>query len=780
MKDHYGYIRGTKGKDKDHIDVFVTKDGHDTSRPVFVVDQVNKDGSFDEHKIVMGAANEKQARRVYKRNYGKDWQGLGAIKQMSQDEFKGWLEGDTTKPVALPVAKKRTTVSEKRTARQDDEVTILSDKRPAPPSLKTSKNIPNRESISATLDDPEEMGVQEFSTKEFAGGARDVFANAKDVQRSRELAEEIRKSGVIDPLIVALDESGEPTILEGAHRLGALAELGVEKFPALVVRERHQDEATEEATTAKPVEPKKPAEDQADMLPAPTTGEQVRKAKTDRKQAQQTSPDMDKGEGDLFSDKSKQKDVEDVAKKPAKTDKLEDFGEVLEGARKHYAQKLKDAESLDVAVEPLSKTWPEPNYQQLLDEGNDPWIVGFIHASRDEIPRKPVKSWKLKRWIEDVEALRNLSHRLLNGEVELDHAQISLENMPRLHEQISGRIDLYQAIGHERSLKGVKFGVSRYSMYNRQKFDPPKEVWEVTKAAKATAFGNMPRVIASGDTKDQAIKQFKKVSGSGALDQSRTKTVRFDIYHKRSDPGTVFIGKKVGRDYVDLETFDSAEAAREYLAKNQDALEKKLAKLKEIPDHRKESNSPRVGADHRNGADVTPEQFTETFGFRGVQFGNYVEGPRRQEDLNETYDALLDLAGILNLPPKSLSLNGELGLAFGARGKGGKRAAKAHFEPDNIVINLTKRKGAGSLAHEWWHSLDNYFARQRGGRSYLTETADQRGEGVRPEMVEAFKNVTQAINRTKLRERSKKLDQTRTEPYWQTGRECRPGPLKVM
>lgn len=122
MKDHYGYIRGTKGRDKDHIDVFVTKDAYKTDRPVFVVDQVNPDGAFDEHKVIMGAANEKQAKRVYKRNYGKGWQGLGAIKKMSPQEFKDWTKGDTTKPVALPVAEKRTSVAKKGTAEPDTEI----------------------------------------------------------------------------------------------------------------------------------------------------------------------------------------------------------------------------------------------------------------------------------------------------------------------------------------------------------------------------------------------------------------------------------------------------------------------------------------------------------------------------------------------------------------------------------------------------------------------------------------------------------------------------------
>jgi cation transporter-like permease len=71
--------------------------------------------------------------------------------------------------------------------------------------------------------------------------------------------------------------------------------------------------------------------------------------------------------------------------------------------------------------------------------------------------------------------------------------------------------------------------------------------------------------------------------------------------------------------------------------------------------------------------------------------------------LNQAYDALMDLAAIIGVPPKAISLNGSLGLAFGARGSGN---YAAHYEPDTLVINLTTTKGAGTLAHEWFHALD--------------------------------------------------------------------------
>lgn len=102
LQDHYGYFKGSKGADKDHVDVFMTDRAEDESLPVFVVDQVNKDGSFDEHKVVMGAPSEADARQTYLRNYEPGWDGLGGITQMSQEEFRRWVKdpSKTTVPAA--------------------------------------------------------------------------------------------------------------------------------------------------------------------------------------------------------------------------------------------------------------------------------------------------------------------------------------------------------------------------------------------------------------------------------------------------------------------------------------------------------------------------------------------------------------------------------------------------------------------------------------------------------------------------------------------------------
>ena len=95
MNNTYGYIRGTKGVDGDHIDVFLGPDMN--SDMVYVVDQVNTDGSFDEHKVMMGFSSLEDARSAYLSNYEEGWQGVGNITGVALDEFKKWIDSSIRK-----------------------------------------------------------------------------------------------------------------------------------------------------------------------------------------------------------------------------------------------------------------------------------------------------------------------------------------------------------------------------------------------------------------------------------------------------------------------------------------------------------------------------------------------------------------------------------------------------------------------------------------------------------------------------------------------------------
>ncbi len=100
MKDHYGYIAGTEsGADGDAVDFFL-RDTELDSELVFVVNQMKKDGTFDEHKCILGCMNLIDAKKTYLRNYSAGWTGMGEVTPITLDHFKWWLENaDTSKEI---------------------------------------------------------------------------------------------------------------------------------------------------------------------------------------------------------------------------------------------------------------------------------------------------------------------------------------------------------------------------------------------------------------------------------------------------------------------------------------------------------------------------------------------------------------------------------------------------------------------------------------------------------------------------------------------------------
>jgi hypothetical protein len=146
-------------------------------------------------------------------------------------------------------------------------------------------------------------------------------------------------------------------------------------------------------------------------------------------------------------------------------------------------------------------------------------------------------------------------------------------------------------------------------------------------------------------------------------------------------------------------------------------------------------------------------EFAKSFGFPQVNYGSWANEAEREWHVTSAHEALHDLARVMGIDPKVLGINGRLKMAFGARGTGGQRAPAAHYEPGGQVINLTKLSGAGSLAHEWGHFLDNAIMLGTVGQvgskaSHLTEhvdTSTRHGTGDRKVQGLARRGVPQEI-----------------------------------
>lgn len=468
-------------------------------------------------------------------------------------------------------------------------------------------------------------------------------------------------------------------------------------------------------------------------------------------------------------------------------EKIDDFGEVIHGAAKHrraaLAEELNtDKTAEDYHTQPFSKLFPKPDYEKMAAEGTDNKTLAMLALLRSMIPAKPRVAHRLNRWAKQVEEVRDTAGQLLDGSLAADkfidrirqergsHYSEIVKTWEMLHRLSPAQLD--QAAGYR-----VKSHA--YSMFDGKEYNPPKVIHTLENEKGR-------RVLDSDDLDDLSKKAKAYFDQQAASPEPADSKTKLDIYQNRRT-GEIFIA--YGKNKTPLQGgFKTAAEARDYAKTNRAELLEKLNKLREQSreEQRNASNRDRTGPERREG-DVTPEAFSDAFGFRGVQFGNYVEGPRRQSDLNRAYDSLMDMADVLKVPAKALSLNGRLGLAFGARGKGGKNAAAAHYEPGQVAINLTKGNGAGSLAHEWFHALDNYFGQHDiakdgnvvSGDEYMTarhrKVVQWNGKEyapvehpVRQEVYDAFNGVMKAIDESDMYHRSVSLDEVRSKPYWAT------------
>ena len=205
MESHYGYFNRTEGKDGDQVDAFI-KPGGAKGKPFFVIDQFNKDGSFDEHKVMIGFETEQEARDAYLANYEDGWTGLGNITEMDKETFKEWL-GD----------KKRT-------------------KKPAFKGGDSRLKIEEFEGRSGDRSHTTRIETGTIKTKDIthlkgeSGEIRGEHRNKKG-EKWEEFKADIKKNGITEPILILKDPGKDAVVSEGNHRLDAAIDLGLETIP---------------------------------------------------------------------------------------------------------------------------------------------------------------------------------------------------------------------------------------------------------------------------------------------------------------------------------------------------------------------------------------------------------------------------------------------------------------------------------------------------------------------------------------------------------------------
>ncbi|BDQ35937.1 hypothetical protein SYK_02970 [Pseudodesulfovibrio nedwellii] len=751
MQHHYGYIKGTVGKDKDHLDVFL-KDGVESedmgSKPVFVVDQKNEDGSFDEHKILMGFDNAQDAEAGYLSNYEQGWQGLGAITEMSPIEFRRWTKKKrkTKMPVAYVVSetKQKQSVLEQKSADsatgqpEKDGVNIKSDGKPY------SKKAINLV-VAGKIKRGQNVETVQLDDEGKQWGWREVVDNEAQI--------EIRKR-----LIKAVPDGDYAGMMDHADTL-----IDDENFSV--------DDVYEVIT-------------QIDDEVQNDQGSQKPEGQRERGQDGRVGQDSDPGRGGSSLESNPQ-----VAEEGSRSGSESD-GESEEGRRLREGQKLLETDAdqgggfydTDNIYPPFLYGLSDEEYDAHITELDERTRIAEEAEYNKSLTNEDVDS-KIIAYLKDVglngkslqtwPGLQNIIRKKFGpgifkskakGASDIDQAAQELNGMGLFDGDADALAEyLKEAKGIKENREGYGFD-SRLEPKKKEPKAKPESTSE--KASKKKAMGKDAPIEDLGEKIGGARKDTAQPTGSRPkkekdarsawrkryfamenlmekgtwqLVDGRTRHVRFlsrekfssqkeaeemlplavvGIKHspRMAEKGKWDIIRKVSKykRVVIKDGFKSREEALKYMVDNAvDIIETNTRIGEEILV--KPENVYRSGVKRRTG-DVEPQAFMDDFGFRAVEFGNWNNQTERQEILNHAYDGLMDLADVIGVPPKALSLNGDLALAFGARGQG-LSAAKAHYEGHYGVVNLTKMKGAGSLAHEWFHGFDHYLGRLDGKAS---------------------------------------------------------------
>lgn len=463
-----------------------------------------------------------------------------------------------------------------------------------------------------------------------------------------------------------------------------------------------------------------------------------------------------------------------TARKSQKDHKIDDFGEHIAGARKDAAR-AKIANSTKLSIKDL-KELKDPDKilsrKQIIKYYRDGQMTkheAMMLLAANNAARGYEgwdKGWAISKYRDLASAWEQgqaLTVEITEEDIEY---QLSLRServrqLPQIREQVIKEMEFffakpvkdyfetYREIDYPAVNREVKTAYIRVGSHDGR-------FWVVAspKANRGWVFDTFEKAIAKFKaTYPEVVSVEDKISKSkkdkddkyGGL--SITKDT-YGLYRVRSSviPGNIYLSGKFG----------TKAAAQKHLDENLESLKAREERMATALMGSNIGMVEREGADYRHGRDITEQDFMDTFGPRGVQFGNWVPQAERQEYLNKSYDAIMDFCMAVGISPKAFFLGGKLSIAFGARGKA---KALAHYEPMEEVINLTRMKGAGSLAHEWFHALDNYLAKRVTGN--ITDMATQTMNTERQELADAFREFVTAMNRLDYTARS-----NRAGDYW--------------
>lgn len=366
---------------------------------------------------------------------------------------------------------------------------------------------------------------------------------------------------------------------------------------------------------------------------------------------------------------------------------IKNYGRTLAGAAKDRKRSA-DGIIIDRHGETLGEIFPTPDWQGLIANGARAINVSVARVLREELTSAPKNLNKRGTWYQDVVNTGEMAQALIDPSMAARTLNSIMRNSA--FETIVIKARIYENFGHDRSLSDLRV------------FRHDAETLILAKGSQA---------IAMEETGDDIVEAARKYAGK-ILGQKITWFTRPKTPDK-TGPTTLCAKLGTGR-LVDVEDAPTLSEAKRRISAEMDRLCQAFDAARKTRTRKATPDTLRTGP-RRRLRNVTAAEFANTFGLSSIEFGASLTDAQRQREMNATFDAFVDLAEIMGEPHAAIGLRKTLGVSFGARGKGGKNAAMAHYSIDLRVINMTKRLGAGSLAHEWFHGFDNAASPKRYG-----------------------------------------------------------------
>ena len=423
---------------------------------------------------------------------------------------------------------------------------------------------------------------------------------------------------------------------------------------------------------------------------------------------------------------------------------IKDFGKKIGGARKDVWKErgltMEDLADMNEAEQNTyikkDNIWPKPKWEEMISNGEDKILCFWKNEVRKSLPATPAVisgNDRRERYISFIEEIRDAVMSVTSidyaisvynnvilghgyavpkyGKHQLYYNQNIVSITPKGLGLITNKVlkacTALNPYYLRRQKTFVTFGVPKqdigYALFkahvSKHKYDKVHTRFQIGTKDKNCLIvqhvaGNMFYYPFYDLKECEEYSRIWKKDTWFLIDESTREILSYNLYTEEE---------------ADLKIEELAREANKIVTKTAMEKDKKHGKSSYTFPHLE--NIQRVGPTWIKSDHVTTNEFMNTFDFRGGEFGEWMASDaERQQHLDLSYNAFMDLSNILGISPKSITFNGRLSIAFGARGKGGTAAGAAHYEPLRQVINLTRMSGAGRLAHEWGHSLDHYLS----------------------------------------------------------------------